>query len=331
MRVTQEKALRKFWYCVMIKSELENGPQAFELLGEKIAIWLDEEGKPHAVKDRCIHRTAKLSKGSVKDGLIICPYHGWGYEGSGACVHVPQGLENKPNDFAVEAYYATERYGYVWIALEEPLFDIPEIPEYSDPAYRQIHEFAEDWACAPLRIMENAFDNAHLHFVHPTTIGVGDPTPPENDITETDDGFITKVDAKVGNPEHLRDATGIVEAETTRYTTNQFHLPFLRVHHIRYPNGLVNIHFTSATPVSEGRTHRIQFVLRNDTEEQVPAETVIAFDRAVSDEDQVIIETTESDVPLDRSEGVEFSIYTDKPGMLMRKHLRKVIKAHAQV
>ncbi|MGG5889021.1 hypothetical protein ACLF3G_17930 [Falsiroseomonas sp. HC035] len=43
-----------------------------------------------------------------------------------------------------------------------------------------------------------------------------------------------------------------------------------------------------------------QWVLRNDTEADSPAEKVIAFDRAVTTEDRGVLETTTYDVPLSR-------------------------------
>ena len=322
MRVTQEKRLRNFWYCVMPVSKLSEGPKPFELLGEKLALWLDETGNPHAVRDRCLHRSAALSSGRVENGNIVCPYHGWAYSGSGACALIPQGQGKAPGSYAVRSYHCAARYGHVWVALEDPVFGIPEIPEGSDPAYRQIDEFDEEWLCAPLRLMENAFDNAHLAFVHQNTIGSGDPAPAENTIETRDDGFITRVEAVVGNPAHMRGAIGIDAEKTLRSTANQFFLPFFRVGRITYPNGLVNIHCTAATPMGEGRTQRLQWVLRNDTEADVPQESVIAFDREVSDEDQWILETTDPDVPLDNSEGIEFSMKSDQPGLLMRRMLR---------
>ena len=326
MRVTEEPTLRKFWYCIMPMAALEAGPKPFKLLGEKIALWVDADGRPRAVKDRCLHRTARLSGGTVEDGNIVCPYHGWAFNGGGFCVKVPQEPDNKPKPFAVPSYRCVERFGYAWVALDEPLVDLPDIPETRMPGFRQIDEFCEEWSCAPLRIMENAFDNAHIAFVHKNTFGDPNPIPAENHFEDTPDGFVCHSEVSVKNPAHMRDALRTEEATTVRRTANRFILPFFRVGRISYPNGLVNILCTAATPIEEGLTRRIQFVLRNDTEAEVSREKVIAFDREVSDEDRWILETTDHDVPLDTSEGVEVSMPVDRPGILMRKHLRTLIR-----
>ncbi len=67
---TRQPVLRRFWYAVMPVSDLAEGPKPFTLLGEPIVLFLNRDGAPVALEDRCCHRTAKLSKGWVKDGHI---------------------------------------------------------------------------------------------------------------------------------------------------------------------------------------------------------------------------------------------------------------------
>ena len=90
MLVTQQPVLRKFWYAIVPIEKLDDGPFPFTLLGENIVLWKDADGNPCAIRDRCCHRTAKLSKGFVDDGNIVCGYHGWTYDKTGACVRIPQ-------------------------------------------------------------------------------------------------------------------------------------------------------------------------------------------------------------------------------------------------
>ena len=68
---------------------------------------------------------AALSKGWVDGNSIVCPYHGWAYDGDGACVKIPQrpdsaGLKGS----VVKSFFCEVRYGHVWVALEEPLAPI---------------------------------------------------------------------------------------------------------------------------------------------------------------------------------------------------------------
>ncbi|MGV0025285.1 Rieske 2Fe-2S domain-containing protein [Phormidesmis priestleyi] len=145
MLVTQQPVLKRFWYPVMPLTHLSfEKPQPFELLGQKIALWLDADGQPAAVVDRCCHRTAQLSKGVVVNGQIRCPYHGWSYCADGTCGSVPQltAEQSIPASYRVQSYLCANRYGYVWVCLDQnPLLPIPEISEAENPDYRLISEF----------------------------------------------------------------------------------------------------------------------------------------------------------------------------------------------
>ena len=62
MLTSQQKVFHKFWHATVPLSSLQGEtPQPFTLLGENIVLFLDEQGRPAALKDRCCHRTAKLS------------------------------------------------------------------------------------------------------------------------------------------------------------------------------------------------------------------------------------------------------------------------------
>src|SRR5438128_1374984 len=93
-------------------------------------------------------------------------------------------------NFKLDAYCCVERYGYAWVTLEDPLTDIPEIPEADDPTFRRIPQFYEEWRCAGLRLMENSFDAAHQPFVHRNSFGdINQPQPFDWNIVEHDWGF----------------------------------------------------------------------------------------------------------------------------------------------
>ncbi|HEY3078123.1 MAG TPA: aromatic ring-hydroxylating dioxygenase subunit alpha, partial [Burkholderiales bacterium] len=200
MLVTQQKVLRRFWYCTMPLGELDSGPRPFTLLGEHLVLWRDAQGQPAALQDRCCHRTAKLSKGYCDEGNIVCGYHGWTYDRSGACVRIPQYEPDVkiPSGARVQSYRCEARYGYVWVALDEPLLPIPELKEDADPAYRRIPQFYETWKCSAFRLMENSFDSAHPAFVHRKTFGnVEQPKPVERELTMTPWGFISRHETPV--------------------------------------------------------------------------------------------------------------------------------------
>ncbi|MEL7358369.1 MAG: aromatic ring-hydroxylating dioxygenase subunit alpha [Cyanobacteria bacterium J06560_6] len=332
MLVTQQPVFRRFWYPVIPRQQLTEGPQPFELLGEPLVLWLDGEGKAAAVRDRCCHRTAKLSLGKVDNGRICCPYHGWEFSAKGECVKVPQLQPDCaiPASYRVDAYRCQERYGYIWVCLEDPLINIPEIEEADGSDYRLIQEFYEPWQCAGLRVMENELDLAHPTFVHTETFGSEDhPTPNELEITETDWGI--RVFGKLGvvNPELQQKNLKMDEGVTFRTLSMDWLMPFTIKLKITYPNGLEHIVVNTMTPVSDRISQMVQFCVRNDTEADTPAADVIAFDRAVTLEDKRILESTDYDVPLMPSQ--EEHMLTDRPGIMIRKKVAALLKQYNEV
>ena len=65
-------------------------PVPFKQLGEDIVLFLGADGQPAALKDRCCHRTAKLSKGCCVNGALQCGYHGWTYNTASRVIRIPQ-------------------------------------------------------------------------------------------------------------------------------------------------------------------------------------------------------------------------------------------------
>jgi phenylpropionate dioxygenase-like ring-hydroxylating dioxygenase large terminal subunit len=332
MLSTKQKVLRRFWYATMPVDKLDDGPKPFTLLGEKIVLFLDEAGKPAALADRCCHRTAKLSKGWCRDGHIVCGYHGWEYDRTGKLVNVPQFPFEQPlPDARATAFHCAERYGYVWVALDDPLKSIPDLPEERDPGYRRIHQFDDRWNTAALRMMENSFDNAHFSFVHRGTFGQADQPKPEGyEIIETDDGFRAESTVTIKNPPHAARITGTADPITKRHMRNAWYLPFCRKLDIEYPSGLRHIIFNSATPIDDGSIQLVQILFRNDREEDCSARELIDWDAVIIAEDRDILESTDPDAAVDMSRKVEMHMPSDRPGMIMRRRLHALLEEHGE-
>ncbi len=330
MLVTSQPLFKRFWYPVIPMSLLSNDkPQSFQLLGQKIVVWLGAEGKPAAAADRCCHRSANLSLGKVENGVLACAYHGWQYDSTGSCVRVPQLPIDAPipKNYRINTYACAERYGYVWVCMDDdPIAKIPEIPEVNDPKFRLIPEFYEVWNCAGLRVMENEMDLAHPTFVHTTTFGsVDHPIPEELEIIETDYGLRATATLGVVNPESQQKNLKMDSYITHRKLEMDWFMPFTCKLRINYPNGLVHIVVNTATPIDDKSSQIVQFCLRNDTEEQTKAADAIAFDRQVTLEDKAILESTDYDVPLDVK--FEQHMMTDRPGLVMRRKLTAMLSA----
>jgi phenylpropionate dioxygenase-like ring-hydroxylating dioxygenase large terminal subunit len=333
MLVTQQAVLRRFWYALFPMSAIEAGPKAFTLLGENIVVWKTANGAPAALRDRCCHRTAKLSKGKVVDGDIVCGYHGWTYDGTGRCVRIPQFTagEQIPSGAKVPAFHCQEKYGYVWVALGEPLKPIPHFPEDGQPGYRRIFQLYQEWQTSPVRMMENSFDNAHFSFVHGGTFGdPASPTPKGYDLIETDFGFEGQTSVPILNPPEAQRVTGSIAPTVTRHLLNRYYLPFSRRFGCSYDSGIDHIIYNCATPIDDGRMVLVQWLYRNDSEAQCSAQELIDWDGAVTAEDREILEATDPDACIDTQRRQEFHMPSDKPGLLIRKLLMALLTEHGE-
>lgn len=335
MLVTRQGVFRKFWHAVMPLAQLQGGtPQPFRLLGEDIVLWLDADGQPRALKDRCCHRTARLSKGRCVNGALECGYHGWTYDGTGRVIRIPQYDEGRaiPEGYCTPAYRCMARYGYAWVALEEPIADIPEVPEFGAPGWRTIFQFHEVWATSPVRALENSFDNSHFSFVHRATFGVAaQPKPSKYEIVETDGGFYAETVIDATNPPAYHRVSGSTEPLTQRHMRNAYYRPFMRRLDIEYPSGVRHVIINGFTPIDDGHIQLCQWLFRNDTEADCPAQMLIDFDHVITREDKDILESTDPDAVVDlRRRGVEFSMDSDRPGILIRRQLMELLSAHGE-
>jgi phenylpropionate dioxygenase-like ring-hydroxylating dioxygenase large terminal subunit len=339
MLVTRQPVFRKFWHAVVPLTVLQDGqPHPFTLLGERIVLFLDGEGRPAALSDRCCHRTARLSKGRCVGGALECGYHGWTYDRGGRVIRIPQyGPERAiPPDYRTPAWRCEARYGYAWVALvapgEEPLAPIPDVPEFGAPGWRTIFQFHETWATSPVRALENSFDNAHFSFVHRATFGVAaQPKPSRYELVERDGGFYAETLIDAANPPAFHRVSGTSDAITQRHMRNAYFLPFSRRLDIEYPSGVRHVIINCFTPIDDGHIQLCQWLYRNDTEADCPAQLLIDFDHVITREDKDILESTDPDAVVDlRRRGVEHSMDSDRPGILIRRQLMELLARHGE-
>ena len=77
------------WYVAALPEELALRPLARKVLGLDLAIYRTSSGRVAALEDRCAHRHAPLSMGSVVGEHLRCGYHGAEFATDGRCVCVP--------------------------------------------------------------------------------------------------------------------------------------------------------------------------------------------------------------------------------------------------
>lgn len=159
------------WYVACTPDEIDGKPLGRQICGERMVFYRTTDGIA-ALEDFCPHRGAPLSLGSVRDGRLVCGYHGLVMGANGKCVSMP--CQRTGGIPPVRSFPAVERYGFVWVW--------PGDASKADPATIHHLEWANspDWAfggglyhvnCDYRLMIDNLMDLTHETYVHATSIG----------------------------------------------------------------------------------------------------------------------------------------------------------------
>jgi len=140
--------------------------------GLPIVVFRDRSGRAQALIDRCPHRSIKLSIGKLtQDDTIQCAFHGWRFDGTGACRAIPLNPDAKLSPVRAQALACEEAEGLLWIyagiAEQAPPIAMPA--PLGQGWFGSIVE--RDWPVHWSRSVQTSLDVAHIPFVHPRSIG----------------------------------------------------------------------------------------------------------------------------------------------------------------
>lgn len=280
------------WYAACIADELTEAPQRVTMLGCDFVLFRDSEGVARCLSDSCCHRGASLAAGTCRDGLIVCPQHGWEYNGAGKCTLIPAGTRTPtepPKKARVPSYPTEEKYGMVFAFLgdlsEEERPAIPDrVPEYETGDWHWgIIKRQKD--INYVRMSENYNDPCHVHYVHEFAKWIPKGvTIVSHEQTETYvKAFHAAWDA---DGSHSEDVGLMMEFDVigmmSRNTNYQ-------------PNYPVQIVLATTTPIDESNTQIFMQLLQpkkgKDSKEQ-HAMLMKMTEHQVMDEDYAILKTT---------------------------------------
>lgn len=110
MTETKDKSL--VWYRVQDRDSLPEGRVTTVQAGNKSIALTHYKGKYGALDNHCPHQGGPLGEGSIENGFLRCPWHGWDY-----CPHTGQ----PPGGFddAVTTYAIEERDDGIYVGVEE--------------------------------------------------------------------------------------------------------------------------------------------------------------------------------------------------------------------
>ena len=318
-------ALRACWHPVAHSGDLASGePLAVDLLGEALVLWRDSAGTAHAFFDLCIHRGTALSLGTVEGDEIVCPYHGWRYRSDGGCTRIPQLADptRVPAKARATAFTCAERYGMIWVALEEPRWALPEVPELEDPAWATVSCGPYWWACDASRQVENFTDFGHFPFVHPGLLGDPErPVVPGHEVRT--DGHVLHYEIvrpeAPANEEFPVFGNEVVEAPERR-SSYELHLPYTIVLRLGWGGQAGMVYFFACRPEGPDRTTGFLAIGRNYNLEQ-PDSVLQDFEDVIFEQDRRIVESQRPErVPFDLAD--ELHLRFDAVAVAFRRAMR---------
>jgi phenylpropionate dioxygenase-like ring-hydroxylating dioxygenase large terminal subunit len=163
------RLLRTLWQPVALAESVPvSGAVPLLIMGEELTLYRGSSGALHLVDGRCAHRRTLLHTGWVVGEEIRCVYHGWQFNGKGACVHRPAEANTGMPRTQIAAYPVREYMGLVFAYMgegEPPEFDLPRKPLLERPG-TLVANGRERWDNNWFQQVENSLDAVHVSFVH---------------------------------------------------------------------------------------------------------------------------------------------------------------------
>uniref|UniRef100_A0A2P2M3G4 Rieske domain-containing protein n=1 Tax=Rhizophora mucronata TaxID=61149 RepID=A0A2P2M3G4_RHIMU len=172
---TYDFRLKNFWYPVAFSADLKDETMIpIDCFEEPWVLFRGKDGKPGCVQNTCAHRACPLHLGSVNEGRIQCPYHGWEYSTDGKCEKMPS---TRLMNVTIKSLPCFEQEGMIWIW---PGDGAPEatLPSLMPPAGFEVHaEIVMELPVEHGLLLDNLLDLAHAPFTHTSTFAKGWSVP----------------------------------------------------------------------------------------------------------------------------------------------------------
>lgn len=319
-----QPALTRFWHPLCSAEEVTEQPRRFTLLDDFVVTFRDDQGVA-AFRDICIHRGAALSLGSVRNGTLMCPYHGWQYDRTGACVRIPSRPADAPIPRAAkaQAYRVQEKYGLVWVAMDEPDASVPMFPGdvFGKPGWKSFISYREVWNTSAARAVENFMDFSHFPYVHNGLLGTEETAEiAPYTVERRDDGLFYFLEQE--EPSDLYGAGG---SQKVRYEYTLV-VPFtIHLKKIELGTGRETIISQLTLPRTSKTTELFVFIVRNHSEDQ-PDATFGDFTNTIMEQDRTVVESQRpEELPDSLREELHIKV-PDAASLLYRQRLASLAK-----
>lgn len=169
---SRDKNIINNWYIACLSKELpKHKAISRQIYDKSYVLFRDQKGRPTCLLNRCLHRLTQMHTGSVKNGQLMCPYHGWTYDKEGNVTHIPsEGPDSKPQKaMCNKALITFEQDGVIWVWMGElpPTIKSPpwRFPHFDDPRWTK-YFMITDFDNEVTNLAENFMDVPHTVYVH---------------------------------------------------------------------------------------------------------------------------------------------------------------------
>jgi phenylpropionate dioxygenase-like ring-hydroxylating dioxygenase large terminal subunit len=318
------------WYVVGEKNEFKrNTPYKITVWDKDYVLWKTDKNTYSVLEDVCPHKGAAFSVGSVNNGDIVCPYHGYEFNSTGKLTTIP-GICFQPSPiYNVKRFIAVEKHGWIYLnTLEVPDFVTPTgvkilgnrifiEPEATDPEMKAVL-LHQSFMTYPRIVSENSLDIMHIAFVH--TFGNKDkPAPSVEDPP------------KQISPDHWRSSYVYESGRDSMVSKlfkikrididNEFALPHITIARIKFGDGFVNTVVTAACPISERETKLFVKTYRNFFREPIFDGWFRGLMKDTLNQDKAVIESIKNE-NMDGKFNMKFDKLQNTYKTLYKKHIR---------
>lgn len=165
------------WFVVGFSQDLFPGTVVpVHYFDRQLVMFRDEDLHVVVLDAYCPHLGAHLGHGGcVKGNTVVCPFHAWAFDATGACVEIPYATKI-PARARVRSYPVQERFDVIFVWFDPaggpPAWELPEIPEYGTSAWTAWYPNLIRVKTHPREIVENVADSAHFPTVHQTHVSL---------------------------------------------------------------------------------------------------------------------------------------------------------------
>jgi phenylpropionate dioxygenase-like ring-hydroxylating dioxygenase large terminal subunit len=322
-----DPALRHCWHPVARSAEVTSHPHRVELLGEALAL-VRLDGEVAAFADSCPHRLAPLSAGRVIDDVLECPYHGWRFDRTGRCVEVPSIGAGRPVPRAqCVAPRVVEHGGLVFVALAEPVVDLPE---FITDEGAQIVDLSFEGTFGAGMLIDNQLDIAHFPFVHRATFGSPDGAlVPAYEVVRDGFGFTTRIEIPFTAANDPLVPSGDHPLHQIRVMTYRYVAPFFLDLCIEYPQmgGTMRLAFV-AQPMRNDRARMfvtIGFAVPEGLSPDALADRIAFEERVIAEDLDLQARFVTQALPIDVR--IETHVRADRQSLEFRRILQDLLVA----